>query len=97
MPGATTGTTNTDTATFSQNATNSPLVIDAGRNIQNITFDTASVNSLTVRRGRGPSLLLTAGGTIQTTSTVVNAQTVNAPLVLEGNYTFTSSANQPPR
>jgi len=93
VPGATSGTTNTDTATFSQNASNSSLVIDAGRNLQNITFDTASVNSLTVGAVAGPSLLLTSGGTVQTTSTVVNAQTVNAPLVLEGNYTFTSGAS----
>jgi autotransporter-associated beta strand protein len=93
VPGATSGTTNTDTATFSQNAANSPLVIDAGRNLQNLTFDTGSVNSLTVGAVAGPGLLLTAGGTIQTTSTVVNAQAVNAPLVLEGNYTFTSGAS----
>ncbi|HEV3418058.1 MAG TPA: hypothetical protein VG056_14625, partial [Pirellulales bacterium] len=48
VPGATSGTTNTDTAVFNQNAANSPLVIDVGRNLQNITFDTASVNSLTI-------------------------------------------------
>ena len=48
IPGATTGTTNPDTATFDQNAPNSPLTIDAGRNISDITFDTANVNSLTI-------------------------------------------------
>ena len=31
---------------------------------------------------------------IQSTSTVVNPQTVNAPLVLEGDYTFMSGAMQ---
>ena len=93
VPGATAGTTNTDTALFNQNAPNSPLTIDAGRNVQNITFDTASVNSLTIGTVGGQALLLTAGGTIQTTSTVVNPQTVNAPLVLEGDYTFTSGAS----
>ncbi|HEV2971173.1 MAG TPA: autotransporter-associated beta strand repeat-containing protein [Pirellulales bacterium] len=92
VPGATSGTTNTDTATFSQNAANSPLVIDAGRNLQNITFDTPNVNSLIIGVSGGPSLLLTAGGTIQATSTVANAETVNAPLVLEGSYAFTSGA-----
>jgi fibronectin-binding autotransporter adhesin len=40
-------------------------------------------------------LLLTAGGTIQTTSTVVNPQTINAPLVLGGDYSFNSSASSP--
>lgn len=90
VPGATSGTTNIDTATFSQSAANSPLVVDAGRNVQNIVFTTASVNSLTVGTAGGPALLLTTGGSIQTTSTVVNPQTINAPLVLEGNYSFIS-------
>ena len=92
VPGATTGTTNTDTATFNQNAPNSPLTIDAGRNIKNITFDTANVNSMTIGTTGGNALLLTAGGTVQTTSTVVNPQTINCPFVLEGDYTFTSGA-----
>ncbi len=92
VPGATTGTTNTDTASFIQKVTNSPLVIDAGRNVQNLVFTTANVSSITVGTVGGPALLLTSGGTIQTTSPVINSQTVNAPLVLEGNYTFTSDA-----
>jgi autotransporter-associated beta strand protein len=93
VPGATAGTTNTDTATFNQNAPNSQLTIDAGRNIQDINFDTANLNSLTIGMVGGNALLLTAGGTIQTTSTVTKSQAVNAPLVLEGNYTFTSGAS----
>ena len=93
VPGAITGTTNTSTATFNQSAARSPSTIDAGRNIQNITFDTASVSALTIGTVAGQSLLLTTGGTVQTTSTVVNTQTINAPLVLEGNYTFTSGAS----
>jgi autotransporter-associated beta strand protein len=90
VPGATSGTTNLDTATFAQSASNSPLAVDAGRNLQNIVFTAAGVNSLAVGTAGGSSLLLTAGGAIQTTSTVVNPQTINAPLVLEGNYSFTS-------
>jgi autotransporter-associated beta strand protein len=95
VPGATSGTTSTDTAYFRQTAANSPLVVDAARNVQNITFDTANVNSLVIGTTGGPSLLLTAGGTVQTTSTVVNSQTINAPLVLGGDYTFNSSASTP--
>ncbi len=94
-PGATAGTTNVETVIFSQNAPHSPLAIDAGRNIQTITFDTAAVNALTIGTTSGPALLLTAGGTIQTTATVANPQAVNAPLVLEGTggaFTFTSGA-----
>jgi fibronectin-binding autotransporter adhesin len=92
VPGATSGTTDISTAIFSQSAPNSPLVIDLGRNLQNISFDTASVNSLTIGSVTGNPLLLTSGGTIRTTSTVVNPQTINAPLILEGDYTFTSGA-----
>jgi autotransporter-associated beta strand protein len=95
VPGATSGATNTDTASFSQNATNTTLVVDAGRNVQNITFDTANVNPLVIGTAAGPSVLLTAGGTIQTTSTAANAQTINAPLVLGGDYTFNGSAANP--
>jgi autotransporter-associated beta strand protein len=93
IPGATAGTTNGDTAAFKQNSPNSPQTIDAGRNLQNITFDTASVNSLTIGTIGGQALLLTGGGTVQTTSTVVNPQTANCPLVLEGDYSFTSGAS----
>jgi autotransporter-associated beta strand protein len=92
VAGATSGTTDISTAIFSQSASNSPLVIDVGRNLQNISFDTASVNSLTIGSVTGNPLLLTSGGTIRTTSTVVNPQTINAPLILEGDYMFTSGA-----
>jgi autotransporter-associated beta strand protein len=92
VPGATAGTTNLDTASFVQSAVRSPLAIDAGRNVQNIAFTTANVNSMTIGTVAGPALLLTTGGTIQTTSTVVNQQTINAPLVLEGPYSFISGA-----
>jgi autotransporter-associated beta strand protein/uncharacterized repeat protein (TIGR03803 family) len=92
-PGAVGVTTNTETAVFNQNAPNSPLAIDAGRNIKNITFDTANVNALTLGTTRGQTLALTAGGAVQITSAVVSAQTINAPLVLEGDYTFTSGAS----
>ena len=92
VPGSTTGTTSTDTAVFNQAATNSPTTIDAGRNVMNIVFDTAAVSSMTIGTTTGPALILTSGGTIQATSTVTNPQTINAPLVLEGSYTFTSDS-----
>ena len=93
VPGAPSGTTNIDTATFDRNASKSPLTIDTGRNVQSLKFDTASVNSLTIGTIGGQALLLTAGGIIQTTFTVAKPQTVNAPLVLEGDYAFTSGAS----
>ena len=95
VPGATSGTTNTDTATFNQAVSFQPTTIDAGRNVQNITFDTSSVTAMIVGTTTGNALILTSGGTIQTTSSVTTAQLVNAPLVLEGAYTFTSGATAP--
>ena len=93
VPGAIVGTTNTDTATFNRLAINSPLTIDAGRNLQHIIFDTAAVNSLTIGAAGGAAIQLTAAATIQSTSSVVNPQTVNAPLILNGDATFTSDAS----
>ena len=93
VPGATSGTTNADTALFNQTAGSSPTVIDiGGRNVMNIAFDTAAISAMTSGTTVGPVLILTSGGTIHTTSTVANPQLINAPLVLEGNYTFTSGA-----
>jgi fibronectin-binding autotransporter adhesin len=93
VPGVIASTTNTDSALFGRSAAHSPLAIDAGRNLQNIIFDSANVNRLTIGAFNGPALLLTAGGTIEVTATVVNAQTVDAPLLLEGDYVFTSDAS----
>jgi autotransporter-associated beta strand protein len=94
-PGATSGTNSNDTVVFYSNPTNSGPAIDAGRNVQTILFESANVGSLTLGTANGNSLLLTAGGSIQVTSTVVNPQTINAPLVLEGTnalYTFDSDS-----
>ncbi len=93
VPGSTTGTSSTDTAVFSQSVSFSPMTIDANRNVMNITFDTSSVSPITIGTTGGNSLLLSGGGTVQTTSSVSTAQIINAPLVLEGNYTFTSNAS----
>ncbi len=95
VPGATSGTTSQDTAVFNSNPTFNAPVVDANRNIQNVTFDTANVGAIVLGTTGGNALLLTTGGVIQTTSTVTNAETINAPLVLEtpgGFYTFTSNA-----
>ncbi len=93
VPGATSGTTNTDTATFNQAVTFSPLTIDSGRNLQSLTFDTGNVSSITVGTTTGNALLLTNGGFVVSTASVTNPQIINAPLVLEGTagtYTFSN-------
>ncbi len=99
-PGATSGTTSTDIATFNtaiangwgSSATN-PIVIDsATENIKGITFDT-NAGSYFVGSTGGNALYLTSGGTIQITSAVAagTVETINAPLVLEGAYTFANA------
>ena len=96
VPGVHDGTTtNTDLATFTTNSTVLTPMPDLNRNVQSITFDTSAAGAYVVGTTGGNPLLLTAGGTIQTTSTVVNTQTVNAPLVLEGanaSYAFSSNS-----
>ncbi len=96
IPGATSGTTSNDTVVF--NTGNTVPTIDASRNVQTILFESANVGALTIGAIGGNSLLLTAGGSIQVTSWVVNPQTINAPLVLEGAnalYTFNSDSTTP--
>jgi fibronectin-binding autotransporter adhesin len=103
-PGATTGTTNTDIATFDLAIANNwgligtPIVIDsASENIGGINFDTSAGNYF-IGSTTGNPLLLTASGTIQILSSLsaTNAvETINAPLVIEGaaaNFTFANNS-----
>jgi len=93
-PGAASGTTNVDTATVnSAGGGNTTIAIDSGRNLEFITFDTASAAAYTIGSAganAGPALILTSGGKISLTSTVPNgvSETFNAPLSLAGNYTL---------
>ncbi len=86
---------NTDIVAFSQGFSFNPLTIDPGRNIRGIIFDTADVGSTIVGTTTGNALVLTSGGSIQTSVSVVSSQQVNAPLVLEGNYAFNSGSSTP--
>src|SRR5690606_20763019 len=67
-PGATTGVTNADTATFDTDPVNTGITIDAGRNIRNITFD-GSAGSYTFG---GNTLQLASGGTLLMTANVAD-------------------------
>jgi autotransporter-associated beta strand protein len=90
VPGATSGIANTDTALFNSASTTTTIVPDATRNLQNITFDTAAA-AYTIGTIGGHSLLLTNVGQIQVAATFSGSnatETVDAPLVLEGSYTF---------
>src|SRR5205807_7576222 len=94
IPGATAGTTDADTAIFNSGSTTTLVIPDLTRNLEFITFDTAAA-AYTIGTTGGNALLLTSGGTIQTTFTVVNTEIINAPLVIEGTnglYSFSSGA-----
>jgi fibronectin-binding autotransporter adhesin len=91
IPGATSGTTNTDTATFNTTSSSTSPFVDSNRNLENITFDTSAA-AYTFNSG---PFVLTSGGTIQLASTFTGSnitETFNTPLTLEGNYTFANNA-----
>ena len=98
-PGSTGSTTNTDTATFNNAGNNNTAIVnDLNRNLQFIAFDTPSAAACTIGTSGGNQLFLTSGATIQTTASVANIETINAPLVLEGTFTtstFSSNAASP--
>lgn len=102
VSGSTGTTTDPDTATFNAAITGSdwgisalnPVVINsASQNIKNINFDT-NAGAYFIGSTVGNPLYLTASGTTQILSTFAGAsttETINAPLVLEGNYTFANN------
>lgn len=99
VPGATSGTTSADTATFYTTTLTASRVVtvDASRNIANLLF-TNSTASFTLQL-TGGSLLLSSGGRIEVTSgAAANIQTfINSPITLEGSYTLlNNSANAAP-
>lgn len=106
IPGATSGTTNSDTATFNSASTGTFVTIDAGRIVKNISFG-ASAGWFTLgdsTANTGSALNLSSGGniTLQNGYAATAAATgnlIDAPLVLEpaststaGTYTFNNSA-----
>jgi autotransporter-associated beta strand protein len=96
-PGSTSITTSTDVATFNTAGNNNTIItIDANRNIKSLTFDTSTTSYTIGSAGAngGNALLLTSVGaiTLAATATGTNlTETFNAPLTLEGSYTFTNS------
>ena len=93
VPGSVGTTTNKDTALFATASTFVAPAPDAGRNVQNVAFDTAAAAAYTIS---GPNALhLTSGGAITVGSAVVNPEAVNAPLQIEGDaatYNFTNDS-----
>ncbi len=95
VPGSTTGLSS-DIASFVTNSNFLNPTPDLNRDVSGITFDQATVGVYVIGSTGGNALLLTTGGTIQTTSLVANTETINAPLVIQGTdstYTFSSNAS----
>ena len=102
-PGATTGTTNPDIATFNAAIANSwgltgtPVVTTLSMNIGGISFDKAA-GSYFIGSTGGNAIKLSSGGAIQilNTLTATNAtETINAPLAIQaagGGYTFANNS-----
>jgi autotransporter-associated beta strand protein len=80
-----------DTALFNSAPTNTAPTLSASSFIGNITFDTSTAAAYNIGGG-GFNLTLSNSGTVQITGTVVNAQTISAPLILGGNGTFNNLA-----
>jgi autotransporter-associated beta strand protein len=93
IPGSTSGTTNTDTATFG-NSVVTTVLPDANRNLEFITFD-GSTSAFTIGSTSGNALLMTAGGAVDIDSTFAGSnitETVDAPLTLEGDYSIANNS-----
>src|SRR4051812_32694715 len=87
-PGATSGTTSPDTATFSPVITaNRTVTVDANRNVSNIIFN---ANTKIYTLASGP-LVLSAGGMLQTIGGATVNDAISAPMVLGGNYTLANN------
>jgi len=95
VPGATSGTTNGDLATFNNNV-NTSITIDSGRNLGGIRFDLAAAGAFTFT---GATLgLNSSGNSITINSAVTNTQTFNNDLLGPAgttstfNYAFTNNS-----
>ncbi|MEI6644664.1 MAG: autotransporter-associated beta strand repeat-containing protein [bacterium] len=82
-PGATSGTTNPDIASFTNNPSNkAPAFNVANINLGGFTFDIGA-GAFTLGTTGGNAVLLSSGGSITVNSGDTAAQIVNAPLVIQ--------------
>lgn len=95
FPGSISDPTNFDTATFNSDSNYTSLGLSQSLYIGNIDFDD-SASSYTIGSSSGGSLLLSAGGSVSILSTLTSTssiETIGAPIVLEGNATFSNDAS----
>jgi hypothetical protein len=92
IPGATSGNTSTDIATFGFTLTGARIVtVDTGRNIGGITFSNTSAYGYTLSGG---TLILSNGGVIQTAAANgAHTDTISTGMTLAGNATFMANAS----
>jgi autotransporter-associated beta strand protein len=91
VPGATSGNTSTDNATFSLTQAGARIItVDANRNIGGITFSNTSAFGYTLSGG---TLILSNGGVIQTAAANgAHTDTISTGMTLAGNATFMANA-----
>ncbi|MGN6627358.1 MAG: beta strand repeat-containing protein, partial [Tepidisphaeraceae bacterium] len=96
LPGSTSSTTNTDSATFGASPITT-VAVDANRNLQNIYFTGPGGSTIYYYTLNGGPLLLTSGGILQATSASgTGGPTINTALVLEGDGgAYTIQADTP--
>ena len=83
VPGSTTSTTNTDTATFGASSILA-VTVDAGRNLQNLTFTGPTGGTTTYAYAvSGSPLLLTTGGLLVAVGANAGSTVVSAPLAVQ--------------
>jgi hypothetical protein len=101
-PGAISGTTNANIATFNTGLGATTITVDAGRNLRSLVFATGAAGSFTIGSAgtnAGETLHLSSGGTVVMNSGITAPVTVNAPIVVHptsgtgtGTYTFANNA-----
>ena len=100
-PGAISGTTNVDTATFNSNVAGTAITIDPNRNLRNLTYAATASGAISIGSSganAGNALLLTSGGSLSTALGNTAVITVDAPLIIQptsptgnGSYTFSNN------
>ncbi|OYW72687.1 MAG: hypothetical protein B7Z37_24120, partial [Verrucomicrobia bacterium 12-59-8] len=105
-PGATSGITNADTATFSTGLGATTITIDTGRNLRSLVFAIGAASTFTIGTAganAGETLLLSSGGNVLMNSGNTASVTLNAPMVIEptsgtgtGTYSFTNNSTATP-
>lgn len=103
VPGATSGSTNSDTATFGSNTDATFVTIDEGRNVRSLLFNGTDPLGLftlgSAGANAGEALRLSSGGSLTVAAGTLTATTIHAPLILEaaspttnGTYTITNNS-----